>query len=125
MSRAQRLLLWAAATDGSFDVITAGDETVLHGKCIHCGRRLAVGLRGKSAASVEHIVPRTHGGTDALANLAVACRPCNHGKGARLDSRSWNDPTLQSVIRTLQERRAKRMREPPEELAHLLPELPC
>ena len=32
----------------------------------------------------EHILPRQHGGTDALANLALACYHCNRHKGPNL-----------------------------------------
>ncbi len=98
--------------------------TVLSGKCIHCNRRLAIDLDGNplSHETVEHIVPRTHGGTDAIANLAIACSRCNQGKGVRHDPRRWDDEGLQRVIATLQERRAARMREPLDGL--VLPPLP-
>ncbi|HEY9176020.1 MAG TPA: HNH endonuclease [Verrucomicrobiae bacterium] len=33
---------------------------------------------------VEHIVPKTHGGTDDLENLALACIDCNLHKGTNL-----------------------------------------
>jgi len=33
---------------------------------------------------VEHIVPRQHGGSDALDNLALACNRCNAYKGPNL-----------------------------------------
>lgn len=36
-----------------------------------------------SRATLEHIIPRTHGGTDALENLGLACARCNQGKGSR------------------------------------------
>jgi hypothetical protein len=32
----------------------------------------------------EHILPRQHGGTDDLANLALACYHCNRHKGPNL-----------------------------------------
>ncbi|MEO0326256.1 MAG: HNH endonuclease [Myxococcota bacterium] len=115
MNRAQRLLLWAAATDAAF----ALEDEALAGPCIHCRRKLAVPLRNPAAATatVEHIVPRHHGGTDDLQNLAVACARCNAGKGVRLDHRRRNDPTLERVIRALQEKREARYREAPEGLA--------
>lgn len=37
---------------------------------------------------VDHVVPRTKGGTDDLANLVVACRRCNSSKGNR-DLEEW------------------------------------
>jgi 5-methylcytosine-specific restriction endonuclease McrA len=113
-SRAHRLLLWCAATDRSFDLAEQQGAAVLTGKCIHCGARHVIDLDGRprTRASVEHIVPRHHGGTDDLRNLAIACERCNYAKGTKLDARRRDDPTLQRVIETLQARRAERMRPP-------------
>ncbi len=120
MNRAQRLLLWAAATDAAFDLA----EEAFTGPCIHCRRKLAIPLRdpGASTATVEHIVPRHHGGTDDLRNLAAACARCNSGKGVRLDHRRRDDPTLERVIAALRETRHARFRDAPEGLP--LPPLP-
>jgi len=117
--RTRRLLLWCAATDATFEIARMGDRTVLAGRCIHCKRKLAIDLDGNPLGqeTVEHIIPRTHGGTDAIENLAIACSRCNQGKGARLDPRRWEDETLQRVIAGLQARRAERMRPPLEGLA--------
>ena len=112
--RARRLLLWCAATDRSFELAEQNGDAVLCGKCIHCNARHVLALDGtpRTRATVEHIVPRNHGGTDELGNLAIACARCNFGKGHRLDARRWDDPTLQRVVATLQARRAERMRPP-------------
>ena len=117
-NRTHRLLLWCAATDSTFERARVGTRVVLSGKCIHCKRKLAVDLSGAPLGheTVEHIIPRTHGGTDAIENLAIACSRCNHGKGVRLDPRKWQDETLQRVVATLQARRATRMRPPLEGL---------
>ncbi len=120
MSTATRArLLWAAATDRTFTRAQGPMGPCLVGKCIHCGTKLALALDGTpiSRATVEHIVPRTHGGTDDVDNLAVACARCNHGKGHRLDHRPWTDPTLQRVMATLRARRIRRLRTPPPDLA--------
>ncbi|HJP91905.1 MAG TPA: HNH endonuclease signature motif containing protein [Pyrinomonadaceae bacterium] len=37
-----------------------------------------------AALHVEHIVPKVHGGTDDLENLALACIDCNLHKGTNL-----------------------------------------
>lgn len=37
---------------------------------------------GAPAASVDHIVPRSQGGTEALANLRPACKSCNSRRSA-------------------------------------------
>jgi len=43
--------------------------------CVHCG--------GPAARSVEHLQPRSLGGTDALANLRPAHLACNISRGTR------------------------------------------
>src|ERR1039458_8287550 len=37
-----------------------------------------------AALHVEHVIPKMHGGTDALDNLALACIDCNLHKGPNL-----------------------------------------
>ncbi len=51
------------------------------------GRIVAAGGRPclKPADTVDHVLPRTLGGTDAPDNLRAACRPHNLDKGGRLD----------------------------------------
>lgn len=108
-----RLVLGIVATDTTFERRVVRGEVVFVGKCIHCSSALTVGTRGETwGATVEHIVPRTHGGTDALENVALACARCNQGKGKRLDKRPRSDPTLARVIEMLQARRHERWREP-------------
>ena len=58
----------------------------------------------------EHIVPKNHGGTDDLENLAIACTRCNSEKGLRHDHKRADDPKLQEVIARLRERRRRRLR---------------
>lgn len=49
-------------------------------------------------AQVDHVIPRSLGGTDDLSNLVLCCPPCNVRKGARY--------TYDEFI-ALQERRMK------------------
>ncbi|MEM9695954.1 MAG: HNH endonuclease [Myxococcota bacterium] len=111
--RTHKYLLWAAATDATFR--RKGEQIV--GKCLHCRRKLALTVRGEpvSDATLEHIVPRNHGGTYAIENLAVACKRCNNGKGHRHDHKRADDPKLQAVIAILRERREERRREAPRD----------
>ncbi|WP_267883810.1 RNA-guided endonuclease IscB [Streptomyces cellulosae] len=44
--------------------------------CAYCGRS---GL----PLEVEHIQPRSSGGTNRVSNLTLSCKPCNQAKGAR------------------------------------------
>lgn len=48
-------------------------------KCRYCGR----GAKQNVVLEVDHIVPRSAGGTAKLDNLATACRECNSGKSSR------------------------------------------
>jgi 5-methylcytosine-specific restriction endonuclease McrA len=44
--------------------------------CAYCGKQ-------DVPLQVEHIVPRSRGGTDRVSNLTLACEPCNRRKGNR------------------------------------------
>jgi 5-methylcytosine-specific restriction endonuclease McrA len=48
------------------------------------------------AFHVEHIIPRKHGGSNELDNLALACPDCNLHKGSDL---AGIDPETSSVVR--------------------------
>ena len=112
MSGAQRklLILQIVATDRTYRPVEGGYQ----GNCIHCNTRLMITERGElvGKATVEHIVPRTHGGTDALENVALACRSCNNEKGRRHDLRGPGDPGYEKVVTFLLERKRKRYRAP-------------
>ena len=120
----KRRFLWVAATDCTFEHMLRGEENVICGRCIHCGRKQQLALDGAplTAATIEHIVPRVHGGGDDARNLAIACKRCNATKGYRLDCLRKDDPALVRVIETLQTRRRERWRDPPERWS--LPEPP-
>jgi 5-methylcytosine-specific restriction endonuclease McrA len=45
-------------------------------KCVYCG---AAGV----PLNVDHVVPRSRGGSDRVSNLVLACVPCNQAKGNR------------------------------------------
>ena len=45
-------------------------------ECVFCGHHGDTG----NPLTVDHIVPRYRGGTDALSNLRVLCRRCNSGR---------------------------------------------
>jgi 5-methylcytosine-specific restriction endonuclease McrA len=46
--------------------------------CQYCGARLSM-----STGTRDHVVPRSRGGADTLANVVAACRACNSRKDAR------------------------------------------
>ena len=51
---------------------------------------------------IEHIIPRKHGGTDDLDNLALACVDCNLHKGANL---TGIDPDSGEIVELYHPRR--------------------
>jgi 5-methylcytosine-specific restriction endonuclease McrA len=53
---------------------------------------------------IEHIIPRQHGGSDQLSNLALACYRCNKYKGPNL---SAFDPQTGRVVRLFNPRRQR------------------
>lgn len=48
-------------------------------RCLYCHARLSEGYE------IDHVVPLSKGGTHWPSNIALACRPCNRSKHARLD----------------------------------------
>ncbi len=46
--------------------------------CQYCG-----GQPGKHELTVDHVIPRSRGGTTTWENVVAACAPCNHRKGDR------------------------------------------
>lgn len=112
----RKLILDIVATDASFERTEMRGQQAWVGKCIHCQSHVVIALDGEpiQRATVEHILPRTHGGTDALENVALACSRCNSLKGMRLDVRRADDPKLQEVIARLRERRLRRWRGAPD-----------
>ena len=55
-----------------------------------------------AALHVEHIIPRIHGGTDDLDNLALACIDCNLHKGTNL---TGIDPETSEITQLFHPRR--------------------
>jgi 5-methylcytosine-specific restriction endonuclease McrA len=43
---------------------------------------------GRPAGTVDHVIARALGGTDALTNLVAACSPCNSARGAALTNQT-------------------------------------
>jgi 5-methylcytosine-specific restriction endonuclease McrA len=111
-ARKDRLVLAIVATDSGFERREVRGQTVWVGKCIHCNAKLVVDEQGGTQATIEHILPRNHAGTDAVENLALACAGCNHEKGVRHDARKKDDPKLREIVERLAERRKARWRDP-------------
>jgi 5-methylcytosine-specific restriction endonuclease McrA len=95
-ARLRSLLLLALDTDAETLRVGAEHET----RCLHCRARLRLADNGEpiGPATLEHVIPSSwFGRRSAVAltalvtgpedprNLAIACRRCNHAKGARHD----------------------------------------
>ena len=46
-------------------------------QCAYCGS-------GSNRLTLDHVVPRSRGGTSVWENVVTSCAPCNHRKGDRL-----------------------------------------
>ena len=105
-----RLILSVVETDTSFRKEGVRGEVMWVGRCLFCQAKLVVPLDGDAdrQVTVEHIIPRFHGGTDDPENLALACAQCNGEKGRRHDNRDRNDLRRIEITRALQERRKER-----------------
>jgi 5-methylcytosine-specific restriction endonuclease McrA len=107
----RQLVLGIVRTDNTFTEHEVRGERMWVGKCIHCDSKLVVAKDGTTAATIEHIEPKHHGGDNQLENLALACARCNAGKGVRLDHRKRSDKTLSRVVTALKEKRIARWRD--------------
>ena len=73
-------------------------------QCKYCPRIMSNDKRhrGKDRqATIDHIVPKAHGGDDSLSNLQIICRKCNTRKGngwlefrtdGKATKHAWNWP---------------------------------
>jgi hypothetical protein len=57
-------------------------------QCAYCG--------SKESLTLDHIVPRTKGGSDRVTNVLCCCKKCNHSKGHQ----KWYDWYLQQPFFT-------------------------
>lgn len=45
-------------------------------RCCYCGKELSF-----EESSIDHVVPRSKGGSNGDENLVLSCEPCNSAKG--------------------------------------------
>jgi 5-methylcytosine-specific restriction endonuclease McrA len=60
-------------------------------RCAYCGKT-------DIPLQIEHIVPKSRGGTDRVFNLTIACQPCNQDKGNRT-AEEFGYPEVQAQAR--------------------------
>ncbi len=85
------------------------------GKCLICNSPLRFDAATGGGVTIEHIVPRREGGTDALLNLGLAHLACNHEKGIHWDEPTWRRGRQREYERMLARmliRRRARWRDP-------------
>ena len=109
MSKAARLKVLVARRDARFRL----DHGWWVGPCLFCGGRLSLDPATGDGATLEHIRPRSDGGTDDLPNLGLAHGRCNNEKGRRTDNkrRRQRDPDrYERIVTQLLARRAEYFR---------------
>ncbi len=62
------------------------------------GRRCAYCRAMNVPLQIEHIVPRSRGGSDRVSNLTLACEPCNIAKGSRTAA-EFGHPEIQALAK--------------------------
>lgn len=62
------------------------------------GRKCAYCQRSDLPLEVEHILPKSRGGTDRVSNLTLSCHECNQEKG-RLTAEEFGHPEIQAAAR--------------------------
>ncbi len=60
-------------------------------KCCYCGKE-------NVPLEVEHIIPKSRGGTDRIDNLCLACRDCNQRKGSQT-AEEFGYPNIQKQVK--------------------------
>lgn len=52
-------------------------------RCCYCGTRMTDTPEQPHSATLEHVVPRSFGGSNGDENCVVACRACNHRRATK------------------------------------------
>jgi len=54
--------------------------------CVFCGKEFII-----SELTIDHIIPKSKGGSNNINNLVLACRPCNEGRDVAnfMEYRMW------------------------------------
>lgn len=52
-------------------------------RCCWCGRHVSIFRGRRDSATIEHVLPKSQGGTDDWENLAMSCARCNSDRGSQ------------------------------------------
>jgi 5-methylcytosine-specific restriction endonuclease McrA len=69
------------------DITFVRKDHLWAGRCLICGGPVCFDRRTGEGATIEHILPRSLGGTNDLKNLGIAHMRCNSEKGCHWDPR--------------------------------------
>ncbi len=120
MSKTARLKELVARSDARFRL----ERGRWAGPCLFCGGRLSFDPATGDGATLEHIRPRSDGGTDDVLNLGLAHARCNNEKGRRTDNkwRRQRDPErYERIVGELLAQRAEYFRPPDSTAASSTP----
>jgi 5-methylcytosine-specific restriction endonuclease McrA len=105
------LIQRVARSDATFQLVD-GDWI---GRCLICNGPLRFDARTGGGVTVEHIVPRSMGGSNDLLNLGLAHLRCNTEKGRRWDApkrRRGRSQEYEYLLMMLLTKRRARWRDP-------------
>lgn len=67
--------------------VSAEDRRTVAERAANCCEYCRSQLRySADSFSIEHIVPRSHGGSDDVSNLALSCQRCNNAKFVAMEA---------------------------------------
>lgn len=84
------------------------------GRCLICGGPLRFDAHTGEGANIEHIVPRSLGGTNDLRNLGITHARCNGEKGRRWDPKRRHRADrdrYEAIVNRLLAERSRRWRD--------------
>ncbi len=65
-------------------------------KCVYCGIE-------NVPLEIEHVIPRSRGGSDRISNLALSCHECNQKKGARTAEEFGHSEVMKQLQKPLRD----------------------
>ena len=51
------------------------------GMCYYCSKVLSLRPNAENFATLDHVVPKSKGGSNGMRNLVISCSECNREKG--------------------------------------------
>lgn len=52
-------------------------------RCFWCGRGVILKGQEPRSATIDHLIPKAHGGSNSHNNLIMACKRCNNSRGSK------------------------------------------